>query len=76
MRTIHCSGRLGGRGVILPRGVLHVGVQCSGGCLSGGVCPGGVPPDPETETPGGQTDTCENTTFPQLLLRTVMTPYY
>ena len=35
------------------------------GCLpEGGVCPGGVPPR-------GQTDTCENITFPQLLLRTV-----
>ena len=36
----------------------------------GGVCPG-VSARREVYTPCGQTDICENITFPQLLLRTV-----
>ena len=63
MRTVRCSGRLGG------------GV-CLEGCLPGGVsAQGGVAPnpDPEADTPpvDRMTDACENITFPQLLLRTV-----
>ena len=44
-----------------------------GGYLSnGGVCPGGVCLGGEHPTPVDRmTDACENTTFPQLLLRTV-----
>ena len=51
-------------------------VRCSGrrgGGGGGGVCPGeGVCPGGGcTPPPCGQTDTCENIIFPQLLLRTV-----
>ena len=50
MRTVRCSGHLGGGGV-------PIGVSAWGG----------------VHLPHcGQTDTCENITFPQLLLRTVM----
>ena len=60
MCTVRCSGRLIGGCLCLPRGW---------GCLPGGrgCLPGGV----YTSSPRGQTDTCENITFPQLLLRTV-----
>ena len=61
----------------LPTGCLPGGVSAGGGgvCL-GGVCPGGVClggclPRECTPPPRGQTDTCENITFPQLLLWTV-----
>ena len=78
-------GGVSAQGVYLPRGVsaqegvclpiccLPRGSFCHGGCLSGGgvclrgcVCPGMCTP-----SPCGQTHTCENITFPQLLLRTV-----
>ena len=67
MRTVRCSGRL--REVCLPKGCLpKVGsVQGRGVCL-GDVCPGGC-------LPRGQTDACENITFPQLPLRTVTISY-
>ena len=55
MRTVRCSGRFGG-GVCLPSGVS----------AQGGVCLGGVHPPVNWIT-----DTCENITFPQLLLWTV-----
>ena len=45
MRSVRCSGRLGGEGGVYP-----------------GRC---------TPPPCGQTDACENITFPQLLLRMV-----
>ena len=65
IRTVRCSGRLLGGGVC-PRG--H-GV-CSGGlpglCLPGGEC---LPSALWGVHPRGQTDTCENITFTQLLLR-------
>ena len=44
------------------------------GCLPGGVCPGGVFAKGVYASSCGQTDTCENITFPQLLLRTVKIP--
>ena len=43
---------------------LGGGLYARGGVCLRGVCPG---------APCGQTDTCENITFPQLLLRTVIT---
>ena len=46
-------------------------VRCSG-CPMGGVFPVGCLPRGCTPPPCGQTDTCENITFPQLLLRTVI----
>ena len=66
-----CSGELSAWGSV------YLGAVCAGGCLPtgmsargclprGGVCPGGCTP-PSC----GQTDACENITFPQLLLRTV-----
>ena len=47
MRTVRCSGRLGGGEGCLPGGV------CPGGCLPGGCTPPGrhTPPDPEADTP-------------------------
>ena len=81
MRTVCCSGRLmigvfsqGGvcichgriwPGGCPPRGVSAYGGVCPGGVYPRGGCWGCTPPI------GGQTDTCENITFPQLLLRTV-----
>ena len=44
-------------------------VRCSG--LFGGCLPGGCLPRGLYTSANGQTDTCENITFPQLLLRTV-----
>ena len=55
MRTIHCSGRLGG-------------CLLRGGCLPGGCLPG-----VSAQWSEFLTHTCENITFPQLLVRTVMT---
>ena len=67
---------IGGGGVC--RGVSAQGCVClphgGGVCLSGGraagvsACPGGC----TIPLPCGQIDTCENITFPQLLLRTVI----
>ena len=45
------------------------------GCLprERSACRHPCPLDPEADTPSrGQTDTCKNNTFPQLLLRTVI----
>ena len=67
MRTVGCSGRRGGGGC-LPRGVSAWGR----GCLPGGVCPGMCPPRGCTPSPFGQTDTCKDITFPQLLLRMII----
>ena len=52
----------------VPSAALAVWGGCLPGVVStqGGVCLGGVHLPPR-----GQTDTCENITFPQLLLRTV-----
>ena len=57
MRTVRCSGLLGGGG---------------GLCAQGGLPVGCIPACNGADTPCGQTDTCKNITFPQLLLRTVM----
>ena len=66
MRTILCSGR---QGVC----VCVQGVSRSRGCVQvRGMCPGGVHLSPPVDR---MTDTCENITFPQLLLRTVMKAY-
>ena len=51
---------------VCPEGLSAQGVCLPGVCLPEGVLPGGVLP------PCGQTDTCENITFPQLLLGTVI----
>ena len=59
MRTVRCSGHLGG---VYLGGVGLGGVSAWGGCLPGGVY---------TSPPCGQTDTCKNITFTELLLRTV-----
>ena len=59
MRTVCCSGRLGGGGV--QEGV----------CVSGGVC---IPACNGADTPLWTellTHACENSTFPQLLLQIV-----
>ena len=45
---------------------------CLGKCLPGGVSARGVVSAWEVYTPCGQTDTCENITFPQLLLWTLI----
>ena len=84
LRTVHCSSRLLGgvwmrgggclpTGAYLPRGLS----ACQGRCLParGGVCPGGSAGRVSARwvytSPRGQTDTCENITSPQLLLRMV-----
>ena len=74
MRTVRCSshpgrgGRVSAQGGVYPGGVSPVGR-----CLPRGVSAWqGV----YTSSPCGQTDTCENITFPQLLLRTVITTKY
>ena len=56
MRIVHCSGRQGG-GVSTQQGSAW-GVFAQGGLPGGGLTP----------PPSGHTDTCENITFPQLLL--------
>ena len=63
MRTVHCSGRLGGcllrEGGVCPGRVVFAqrGV-CLGGCLPRGCLPGGVCPDP---LPVNEiTDRCKN----------------
>ena len=62
MRTFRCSDHFGGGGV------------CPGSVCCGGVCPGGMSAQGGLHPPvDRQTDTCENITFPQLLLRTVIT---
>ena len=54
------------------RGVSHQGEGVSAkGVCSGGFCLGGCLPRGVYTSPCGQTDTCKNITFPQLLLRTV-----
>ena len=78
MRTVRWSVRLGAGG--LPWGhVCLWGLPREGVCL-GGVCPGeclprgsaqGCLPRGCTPPPCGQTNTCKNITFLQLLLRTV-----
>ena len=70
MRTVRCSDHLGGGGGGGVWGSAQ-GVSSWGGLPEGGVCPGGVHLPP----PRGQTDTCENITFPQLLLGTVIKCY-
>ena len=52
--------------VVCPGGVYLGGVSSQEGVSAGGCLPRGV-----YTPPCGQTGTCENTTFPQLLLRTV-----
>ena len=60
----------------LPRGCLPGGVCAQGGCLlKGGCLPREVSAGECTPRPScGQTDTCENITFPQILLQTVKSP--
>ena len=81
MRTVCCSSCVLGGGVY-PRGGVSAcqgrGVCPGGVCLLGGVwLPRGVSAcrgrggEGLYTSPCGQTDTCENITFPQLLLRTV-----
>ena len=85
MHTVRCSG---GGEVVWPGGVWPgegvsawpgEGVSAWPGGIwpgGGGVCHGvsaqGVSARGFTPPPCGQTDTCENITFPQLLLRTVI----
>ena len=74
MHTVRCSSHLAGGGCLPKWGCLPG--RGGGVCLvgEGGICPGGCLPDTGwwcTPPPCGQTDTCENITFPQLLLRTV-----
>ena len=72
MRTVGCSGRLKGclaRGVCLPRGCLPKGrISAQRGLPGGLVSAQGVTPL-WTEF---LTHACENITFPQLLLGTVI----
>ena len=86
MRTVRCSGRLGEgclpRGGVCLEGVCPRGMSAQGGCLArgclarGSVCPGevcaqgGVHLHPPVDR---MTDACENITFAQLLLWTVIT---
>ena len=81
-----CEGSVCPGGVCLPGvvsacqrvsacGGVCLGVSTCQGivCLSGGVCLPGVSACQGVYTfPNGQTDTCENITFLQLLLRTVI----
>ena len=55
MRTVRCSGHLGGRGVCPGGGCLGRGLPRGGVCPERGVCLGGCTPPPH-----GQTDICEN----------------
>ena len=70
MRTVRCSGRL--PGACLPREVSACPTAREGVCLSkqGVSAQGEVPLPPWTEL---LTRTCENITFSQLRLRTVVT---
>ena len=81
-RTVRCSGCFGGcphggppRGVY-PRGVspqeggVCLGVVCPEGCLPGRYTP--LDQEADTLPHRGQTDTCENMTFPEILSRTVI----
>ena len=77
MRTVRCSGCLIWGGEVSARGASAQGGVCLGGvCLGGRCLPGGVylgghtPPPLWTEF---LTHACENITFPQLHLRTVIT---
>ena len=66
IRTAHCSGHLIGGGGRLQRG-----------CLPREYLPWRYLPRRVYTFPlRGQTDTCENITLPQLLLRTVKMPIY
>ena len=75
MHTVRCSGRLGREGVC-PGGCM----PREGVCLGGGVCLVGNLPKGVSVWGGVNlplwteflTDTCENITLPQLLLRTVI----
>ena len=70
--TFRCSSRLPGGMSTQGEGRLPRGVRLEGGVCPGGVCLEGVSArGVYTTTPRGQTDTCENITFPQLLLRLV-----
>ena len=69
MRTVRCSDRL--REVPVQGGLPYGGV-CPGGGVCLGVYTGRHPPGPRRRHPFPWTDTCENITFPQLLLRTVI----
>ena len=85
MRTVRCNTHLGGGGCLPGRGVsawqgwclpgrggvcLAEGVSAwqRGVCLAEGWC---KPP-----LPRGQKDTCENITFPRVLLRTVKNKFH
>ena len=59
--------------VFYPPGGVRLGGVCPGGMSAGGsACVGGyLPREGIHPQPYGQTDVCENITFPQLLLRTV-----
>ena len=69
MRTVRCSGRLGGD--VCLGGCLRGGMSARGASAKGGCLPGGVhlPHLLRTEF---LTHACENITFPQLRLRTVI----
>ena len=72
MRTVRCSGRLGG---CLPGGCLPMECLPQGSPQEGGVCPGVYTPWTQKQTPPSPvnriTDRCKNITFPQLLLHMV-----
>ena len=75
MRTVRCSGHLGwgmcmpgGEGVMSVQGVSAWGVSARGGSVSEQAM--GQRPPFWTEF---LTHACENITFPQLLLRTIIT---
>ena len=88
VRTVHCSIRLGAGclpgGVCLgvsaqgvsAQGGVCLGVSAQGVSAQGGVCAGGCLPRGVSTPPPLLTEfltqACENITFPQLLLRTVM----
>ena len=87
-RVLSAQGDEPAQGKCLPRGSVCPGeVSAQGKCLPRGFCLGGCTPEVHAgiHTPSaycmlgytspllcGQTDTCENFTFPQLLLRAVI----
>ena len=73
--TVSISGDVCLPGVCVPAGGVCLpagGVCLPGGVYLGGVCPGGGLVSACTPLPCGQIGTCENITFPQLLLWAVI----
>ena len=68
MRTVRCSSRLLGEGVVSARGCLPGG----GGYLPRGVCPGGCLPHTSSPTPWTEWQTLWKYYLAEIMLRTVI----